>query len=318
MFGSGVIPVPVFGSCSNANGCVICLSTNFSPAVGATVSGGLLNLASGSAATVSGGRSNVASGFAATVAGGSGNLAAGAFSFAAGESAQANDYNSFVWSDGTPYSSSGSSQFCIDAHGGLRLAESTSQYFGSQTRQMLNLYGTEYGIGVQGYTAYFRCDGSSPVNNGFAWYRGGTHNDAPRNAGGGVELMYLGNAGLTVNGTFVSASDRNVKQDFAEVNSRTVLEKVAQLPIQTWAYKNDPNTKHLGPVAQDFYAAFAVGPDDKHIATVDESGVALAAIQGLNQKLNEKDAEIQQLKQRLDKLETLISNSTDKQNGGEK
>ena len=88
-----------------------------------------------------------------------------------------------------------------------------------------------------------------------------------------------------MNGTLVSTSDRSLKQDFSEVNSRSVLEKVAQLPIQTWAYKNDPGTKHLGPMAQDFYAAFGVAPDDKHITTVDESGVALAAIQGLNEKV---------------------------------
>lgn len=64
--------------------------------------------------------------------------------------------------------------------------------------------------------------------------------------------------------------------------------KVAQLPIQTWAYKSDPHTKHLGPVAQDFHAAFGLGTDDKHIATVDADGVAVAAIQGLNQKLEEE------------------------------
>jgi hypothetical protein len=48
-------------------------------------------------------------------------------------------------------------------------------------------------------------------------------------------------------------------------------------------------------MAQDFYAAFSIGPDDKHIAVVDESGVALAAIQGLNQKLEARDGEIQAL-----------------------
>ena len=67
-------------------------------------------------------------------------------------------------------------------------------------------------------------------------------------------------------------------------------------------------------MAQDFHAAFKVGMDDKHIATVDEEGVALAAIQGLNEKLNEKDAEIESLKQRLEKLEQLLN----QKNGGDK
>ncbi|MGP8240136.1 MAG: peptidase S74, partial [Limisphaerales bacterium] len=66
---------------------------------------------------------------------------------------------------------------------------------------------------------------------------------------------------------------------------------------------------HLGPMAQDFYAAFSLGADDKHITTIDEGGVALAAIQGLNQKLEEtraeskaKDAQIREFKQQNDSL----------------
>jgi hypothetical protein len=65
-------------------------------------------------------------------------------------------------------------------------------------------------------------------------------------------------------------------------------------------------------MAQDFYAAFGVGPDDKHIAVVDEGGVALAAIQGLNQKLKEKDSAIEALQQRLERLEKLLAASQDK------
>jgi hypothetical protein len=56
-------------------------------------------------------------------------------------------------------------------------------------------------------------------------------------------------------------------------------------------------------MAQDFHAAFGLGTDDKHIATVDADGVALAAIQGLNQKLEEKNARIAELERRLEILE---------------
>jgi hypothetical protein len=56
-------------------------------------------------------------------------------------------------------------------------------------------------------------------------------------------------------------------------------------------------------MAQDFRAAFGLGEDDKHIATVDADGVALAAIQGLNQKLERENAE---LKARLERLERLL------------
>ena len=48
-----------------------------------------------------------------------------------------------------------------------------------------------------------------------------------------------------------------------------------------------------------------MGETDTGIPTVDEGGVALAAIQGLNQKLKEKDAEIQELKAKAGKVDSL-------------
>jgi len=62
--------------------------------------------------------------------------------------------------------------------------------------------------------------------------------------------------------------------------------QVLALPITTWNYKTQvASIRHIGPMAQDFFAAFNVGEDDRHITDIDEGGVALAAIQGLNQKL---------------------------------
>ena len=70
-----------------------------------------------------------------------------------------------------------------------------------------------------------------------------------------------------------------------------VLAKVAALPVRSWVYKAQPGETHIGPMAQDFHAAFGLnGTDDKHITTVDEGGVALAAIQGLNQKVEAANA----------------------------
>jgi hypothetical protein len=42
-------------------------------------------------------------------------------------------------------------------------------------------------------------------------------------------------------------------------------------------------------MGQDFHAAFGLGATDKGIATVDADGGALAAIQGLNAKLEERE-----------------------------
>jgi hypothetical protein len=95
-------------------------------------------------------------------------------------------------------------------------------------------------------------------------------------------------------------SDRNAKEQFKPVNAREVLAKVARLPITEWQYKardeSRPETaRHIGPMAQDFRAAFALGHDEKHITSVDADGVALAAIQGLHEIVKEKDAELSRL-----------------------
>jgi hypothetical protein len=130
---------------------------------------------------------------------------------------------------------------------------------------------------------------------------------------------------LDVNGTITCASlnqtsDRNAKEHFAPISPQEILDRVAALSITRWNYKGDDITRHVGPMAQDFYTAFNVGTDDKHISVVDEGGVALAAIQGLNQKLEEetkaKDARITELEKRLAELESLQKSQIAGRNGG--
>jgi hypothetical protein len=79
----------------------------------------------------------------------------------------------------------------------------------------------------------------------------------------------------------VVKSDRTAKEGFESVDPRAVLAAVARLPIERWSYKGEP-VRHLGPMAQDFAAAFGLGADDRHIFPLDAAGVALAAIQGLH------------------------------------
>jgi Chaperone of endosialidase len=91
-------------------------------------------------------------------------------------------------------------------------------------------------------------------------------------------------------------SDRNLKRGFADVDVDTVLAGVVDLPLTTWSYRaDDPRVRHIGPMAQDFAAAFGVGEDDRHIHTVDANGVALAAIQALAARLAEAEAKIAEL-----------------------
>lgn len=98
-------------------------------------------------------------------------------------------------------------------------------------------------------------------------------------------------------------SDRNAKDNFATIDAEDILARLAAVPIETWNYKGEsPAIRHIGPMAQDFAAAFAVGVDDKHIHPIDASGVAFAAIQALYQKLLEKDRQINALERRMKRL----------------
>lgn len=104
-------------------------------------------------------------------------------------------------------------------------------------------------------------------------------------------------------GTRRTRSDRNQKEHFAAVDVQEVLTKVATLPIEKWNYKDqNPTIRHIGPMAQDFAAAFKVGEDDRFIEVVDANGVALAAIQGLYKLLQDKDAEFSAMRAELDEL----------------
>lgn len=173
---------------------------------GATIAGGAGHVIGPDAyyGSIGGGLANKVLGPYGTVPGGGSNECAGYYSFAAGYRAKARHTGSFVWGDSTAadFASTGSNQFCIRAGGGVRLSGSTPALsFGTTARQMLNLWGTQYGIGVQSATVYFRSDNAAGSANGFAWYKGGTHNDAAQNPGGGTTMMTLDGNGLVVNGT---------------------------------------------------------------------------------------------------------------------
>jgi hypothetical protein len=113
---------------------------------------------------------------------------------------------------------------------------------------------------------------------------------------------------LTIQGSLTEVSDVNAKENFATVNSREVLETLAGLSITSWNFKfDDPDLRHIGPVAQDFYQAFGLGIDDKHIAPLDTNGVALAAIQGINEILLEKDSQLGVLQEKNAELEARLT-----------
>ena len=106
-----------------------------------------------------------------------------------------------------------------------------------------------------------------------------------------LDAGFGGMATLTVDGSVkatnvVFTSSKEKKTALTPVDGALVLAKVAEMPMAEWAFKDEQNgRRHIGPMAEDFHAAFELGGENKDISVIDASGVALAAIKGLNEKL---------------------------------
>jgi hypothetical protein len=69
-------------------------------------------------------------------------------------------------------------------------------------------------------------------------------------------------------------------------------------------------------MSQDFKHAFFPGRDDLSISTLEFDGVELAAIQSLNARLKEKDAQISALEKRMAEVEKLLTALTPQAKSG--
>ena len=113
---------------------------------------------------------------------------------------------------------------------------------------------------------------------------------------------------MTLAGTLTESSNANLKENFQPVEGREVLDRLAAVPIRTWNFKKDKAVvRHMGPVAQDFHAAFGLSRDPQHITPLDANGVALAAIQELDKSLKSKESEIETLQRQNAALEERLA-----------
>ena len=241
---------------------------------GTGVSGGFSNTASGYASVVSGGWRNLSSANQSTVPGGLYNAATGAFTFAAGRGATTNTggatpthhQGAFVWSDSPGDNTPAATQ---------PFRSTADNQFAVRARG-----GVSFKVGAPAIT--------DPTNVGYV--------SNATDATPGCSLPAGGAA------SWSCTSDRNTKEAIKAISPKAILAKVASLPLSTWQFKGTER-RHLSPMAQDFWAAFGLGLNDKTITSSDVSGVALAAVQGLNVKLSQqiqrKDAEIATMKREL-------------------
>ena len=138
--------------------------------------------------------------------------------------------------------------------------------------------------------------------------RGRLHVVARPGEEGAADIFLLDdNGNLEIGGLLTEASSVLLKEHFVAIDGQEVLDRLARLPITTWNYKtDDPSVRHMGPMAQDFYAAFGLGQDDRHIAPLDVNGVALAGVQALSQQVQALEQQNAELLQRLQALEALV------------
>ncbi len=253
----------------------------------ATVGGGYYNTASDSYATVGGGDYNTASGYIATVAGGVSNVASASYSTVGGGFGNTASGSRATVPGGYYNTASGDYSFAVgryaqaDDAGAFVWADSTSAYI------------------------YTPGDDTFSVRaSGGVWF--GTDSSPSIPAGRFINTSTDGY--LSTGGAWTDASDRARKENFAPVDGHAVLARLADVPITTWNYRaQEPSVRHMGPTAQDFYAAFGLGEDERHIAALDANGVALAAIQELYAQHQSQEAQIEVLQRQNADLEARLA-----------
>jgi hypothetical protein len=273
-------------------------SHNTASGYDATVGGGSFNAATGTRATVAGGSENTASNFDATVSGGAGNTAAGVHAAVGGGLGNmASDIYATVAGG---YGNTGSGSYATIPGGSQNRAAGDYSFAA----------GRRATVDAAHPGTFLFADA-----NDFAFPSEAANEFAVR-ATGGVRLVSAvdGNgqptAGVELppgSGSWSVLSAREAKANLAPVDGAQIAEALAGLPIFTWSYRSQSGSiRHIGPMAQDFYAAFDVGEDDQHISAVDADGVALAALQGVYQLLQERDAQVATQQVRIEALEARV------------
>ena len=269
----------------------------------ATVGGGSANVASGASSTIGGGEHNTASGFYSAIAGGNQNFAWGHYS-----------------SVGGGYDNSANADFATVPGGDRNCAGGGASWAGgsrAKVRQSILAGGLGGCAGVptnglggdEGTFLWADHQAADVVSTGPNQFlvraSGGIWlgtNSAPSIPAGRFLNTSTGGY-LSSGGVWTDASSRTLKTGFAPVDAEGVLDRVLALPISEWSYRVAPQVRHLGPVAEDFHSAFGLGEGAMHVASLDSAGVALAAIQGLNARLESENAA---LRAELAALRTLV------------
>lgn len=272
-------------------------------------------------------------------AGGSNSTASGLYALAFGDTNQAESTSSIVFGSGNQVK--GAAGFSAGA--GNRVCDTYGVALGNNAKSggpfingkcdpdSFNLRGlaaVAIGYNVTADQDHTTAMGKFASNNGFTgtfvWsdgsaqasadtFRNTANNEFALRATGGFRFRtnLTGTTGCNLpagSGVFNCTSSRTTKQNFMLVDGNDVLSRLRKIPVSTWNYIAEGNeTRHMGPMAEDFYDAFKLGTSDKAIGVQDLTGVSLAAIKALDERtmqLQQKQNELDQLRLKVTELET--------------
>jgi len=272
----------------------------------ATVGGGIENDAGGEASVVGGGAQNHAPGDSSSIGGGSENLASGLHSAVGGGARNtASGLHSVV---GGGRDNAAGDEFATVPGGRYNEATGVCSFAAGNTAKARH----EGSVVISAWRFSPASDSVASgideqmvlrAHNGF--YLTDRSEQAPTSPAGFLETST--GAWLSMSGQWQDNCDRARKENFTGVDTGEILEKVARLPVTEWNYiVDDDGTRHIGPVAQDFHAAFGIGYGDQSIAALDVGGVSLAAVQELVKRNDAQRAEIDELREQVSELRDLV------------
>lgn len=275
-------------------------------------------------------------------AGGSNSTASGLYALAFGDTNSAESTSSIVFGSGNQVKgaagfSAGAGNRVCDTYGVAlgNNAKSGGPYINGkcdpETFNLRGLAAIAIGYNVTADQDHTTAMGKFASNNGFQgtfiWsdgsaqasadtFRNTANNEFAARATGGFRFRTNlgGTTGCNLpagSGVFNCTSSRTTKENFFNVDGNDVLARLRKVPVSTWNYiAEGQQSRHLGPMAEDFYTAFQLGTTDKAIGIQDAVGVSLAAVKALDARtleLQQKSEEVEQLRSKVNTLEQRLA-----------
>ena len=275
-------------------------------------------------------------------AGGSQSTASGLYSFSFGDTNFATSTSSIAFGSGNEVK--GAAGFSAGA--GNRVCDTYGVAFGNKAQSggplingkcdpdsfnITGLAAIALGYNVTADKDHTTAMGKFASNNGFSgtfvWsdgsatasadtFKNTANNEFAARATGGFRFRtnITGTTGCNLpagSGVFNCTSSRYTKENFFAVSGEDVLNSLRKIPVTSWNYISEgQQVRHLGPMAEDFYKAFRLGPGNTSIGVQDLAGVSLAAVKALDQRtteLQQKTAEVDQLRAQVNTLEQRLN-----------